>query len=77
MAKLRSLRLEAELDNGDVVELLNFAINDDGTVQEPDQSSLDVMMQSPETARLWGNVFCSVGKVLLTAVDVFEAMNRG
>ncbi len=73
---IRKIQLRAERTDGAMVELLNFTVNDDGEVRKLDQSSLDVLLDTPEAAKLWGNTFCSMGGALLAAVSCYEEMTH-
>lgn len=68
------IRLVAELEDGKTIELLSISADKDGNVEQLDESTVDTLLKTPSSAKLWGTAFTSIGGMLL---DLFHAFDRG
>ena len=66
------IRLVADMEDGKTVELLNVLADKDGNVRQFDESSVDTLLKSPDSAKLWGTAFTSLGGMLLGAFYACE-----
>lgn len=70
----RAVKLVAELADGHETTIFRVCVGADGKAKDLDPHTLDAIMDTPAIASDFGNMFCSIGGLLLSTVARYNEL---